>query len=364
MARLVIEKQQKAKKNWNLPKRIGAKDRARSLRQLATLVQMHIPLEQALTLVSRQLQNRRLQAVYLNCREKVRNGESLAVAMQHHPRIFGDNVYHLVMVGELTGHLGKTLDQAARQMEKVLALKRKMVTALSYPAIVLLVAFAAVAFLLTVVVPTFNEVFKDFGGDMPFMTRLLVNSAEIISRRWYLVVLAIILFFWLVKQSWRHAKTRIKMEGFIFRFPVLGAVIFKTHLARLVRTLSTLLANGIQLVTALPASGQASGSLVLMQAADRMNVEVQRGVALYQSLAREKVFPLLISQMAEIGEQSGSLSAMMEKAAIYYEEEIDTAIDNLNAVLEPLLIVGLGVVLGGILIALYMQIFSLVDVVH
>jgi type IV pilus assembly protein PilC len=363
MARLIIEKSAPVRSSWRLPVRISSKEKARSLRQLATLVQMRIPLEQALTLVAKQLQNARLKTIYGQCRDAVRNGDSLTTAMKRHPAVFGETVQHFVMVGEMTGNLGDTLDQAAMQMEKVVALKRKMITALSYPAIVMLVAIGAVAFLLTVVVPTFNEVFKDFGGELPMMTRILIAGADLFGRRWYVLILSVIALGWLLSRLWRGSRSRIIMERCLFRFPVLGSVLFKTHLARMIRTLCTLLANGIQLVVALPASGEASGSLLLNQASQRMNTEIKRGLALCRAFENEKPFPSLVSQMTEIGEQSGSLAAMMQKTADYYEQEIDAAIENLNAVLEPLLIVGLGIVLGGILIALYMQIFSIVDAV-
>jgi type IV pilus assembly protein PilC len=344
--------------------RIKSQEVTQVVRQLATLIQMRLPLDYALTTVEEQADNKRLKAILGECRGKIEQGAAFAEALGVYKKYFPDSVTKYIAVGELTGRLGDTLDQAATQLEKMARLRRKLLTALSYPAVVLCVAAGAITFLLLVVVPTFSEIFKEFGAEMPAATRMLIAAANLLVSRWYFIVLACYGIVAGLRKMWKSPSTRIKMEILLCRMPILGSILLKSQLGRFLRTLGTLLKNGISLTTALPISGDTSGSLRIACSSIGITEKVKRGISLHSALQSESFYPPLLSQMARVGEESGTLAEMMEKAAEYYEQEIDAAIEVLNAVIEPVIIVGLGLVLGTILVAMYLQIFSVVDIVQ
>ena len=334
------------------------------VRQLATLIQMRLPLDHALSIIQQQLEPGRLQDIISDCKNRVQQGQTLADAFQVYPKHFPEAVIRFVAVGELTGQLGETLDQAATQLEKTAQLKRKLMTALSYPAVIMVVAAGAVTFLLAVVVPTFSEVFSDFGAELPAATQLLVTLGDLIVQRWYVGVIACYATIILIRWLWNQPKIRRRMERTLWRLPLVGKIILKEKLTRFTRTLSALLANGIMLPTAIVTSGRTTGSLCLCESAERMTEQVKRGLSFHLAMKEQGFFPILIIQMIRVGEESGALNTMLNKTAQYYESEIDASIESLNAVLEPIIIVGLSIVIGAILIAMYMQIFNVVNVIQ
>ena len=334
------------------------------VRQLATLIQMRLPLDHALSIIQQQLEPGRLQDIISDCKNRVQQGQPLADAFQEYPKFFPEAVIRFVAVGELTGQLGETLDQAATQLEKTAQLKRKLMTALSYPAVIMVVAAGAVTFLLAVVVPTFSEVFADFGAELPAATQLLVTLGDLIVQRWYIGVIVCYAMILLIRWLWNQPKIRRRMERMLWKMPLVGKIILKEKLTRFTRTLSALLANGIMLPTAIVTSGRTTGSLCLCESAERMTEQVKRGLSFHLAMKEQGFFPILIIQMIRVGEESGALNTMLNKTAQYYEAEIDASIESLNAVLEPIIIVALSIVIGAILIAMYMQIFNVVNVIQ
>jgi type IV pilus assembly protein PilC len=347
-----------------LPKRIKSQEITHIIRQLATLVQMRLPLDHSLKLVIEQTEKEKVKNLLTDCKHRLERGQTLANAFAAYPKCFNESVLKCVEIGELTGKLGDMFEQAAVLLEKSQQLKRKLLTALSYPIVVLVVATGAVGFLLTVVVPTFAQVFSDFGSELPAATKILVNTGTFLSNWWYLILGAIFLVALLLKKMWSKPKTRLVLENLIWKIPVFGAIVQKEKFSRFVRTLSMLTENGIVLTAALKTSGSSSTSIKIEYAIKNAQEKVERGISLYAALQSEKIFPVMMVQMIRVGEESSTLAIMLKKTAEYYEAEIDSAIETLNAVLEPIIIVGLGLVLGAILIALYMQIFSVVNVIQ
>ncbi len=360
------EKKQSAlslKLNFGLS-RIKKQEVAQALRQLATLVQMRFPLDKSLFIVCEQIQNDALKKIFEDCKCRVEKGETLADALSVYAKYFPQAVLKFTMIGEVSGNLGDTLDQAASQMEKMLKLRRKLFSALSYPAIVVIVAIFAVGFLLAVVVPTFSDVFSDFGAQLPIATRILVTMGDFLVNYWYVLVLSVLGIVMLVQRMWKIPRLQIRMEKLIWKMAVIGPVIKKEKLTRFVRTLGMLLQNGILLPEAISISGKTSTSLNIEKKSEIIIERIKKGESFYSALNESAIFPAMLVQMARVGEEAGVLGDMLDRSAEYYESEIDAAIETLNAVLEPILIIGLGIVMGAIVIAMYWQIFNIVDVIQ
>jgi type IV pilus assembly protein PilC len=346
------------------PQRIKAMEMTQLIRQLATLVSMRLTLEHSLRLLGDQQSNKKLQAILQDCRQRLVHGSGFADICDAHPDVFPKTLVHFIRIGEMTGKLGDCLNQAALQQEKVMRIKRKITSALAYRAIILAVAAAAVIFLLVAVVPTFTEVFREFGGELPAATRLLLAVSDFLSQYGFYLLLMLLVSPKLGLEIWKKPSARRRLEKIIYRLPWAGPVILKTHLARFLRILFAMLENGIHLTTAVPAAGEASSSLSISDSSAELTRRIISGVSLHAAMNADALFPSLIVRMVQVGEETGALPQMLAVSAQYYEEEIDAAIETMNAVIEPLLIVGLGLVLGAILIAMYMQLFSVVDVVR
>ncbi len=343
---------------------IRKNDIAYAIRQIATLIQMHFPLDRTLSIVSDQIQKQDLKKIIIDLKQRIEKGESLAHALAFHKKYFPETVLKFAEIGEISGKLGDTLDQAASQLEKVLKLRRKLFTALSYPAIVIIVAIGAIGFLLAVVVPTFSDVFSDFGAQLPIATRMLVATGDFLVNYWYILFLFILGTGFLLRKLWNFPKARLRMERFFWKLPIVGPVIKKEIVTRFIQTLGMLLKNGILLPEAISISGKTSTNLNVEISSQILIEKIKSGQSFYTALDEAKIFPNMLVQMVRVGEEAGVISEMLEKSAEYYESEIDAAIETLNAVLEPVLIIGLGIIMGAIVIAMYWQIFNIVDVIQ
>jgi type IV pilus assembly protein PilC len=343
---------------------IKQKDIAIFTRQLATMMKAGVPLLQAFDIVARGATNPRLTKLLTEIRTDVETGTSLSVAFRKHPMQFNALYCNLVEAGEQGGILEQLLDRLAVYEEKTLALKQKIKSALVYPVAVMVVAFIVLTIIMIFVIPTFKEVFTSFGAELPAPTLAVMWLSERFVKYWWILFGVMIGGGYFFMQTWRRSeKMQMAMDRLFLRLPVFGDLIRKAVLARWTRTLSTMFGAGVPLVEALDSVGGASGNAVYSQATEQIQKEVSTGTALTMAMQNTGVFPTMVLQMASIGEESGSLDHMLAKAAEFYEEEVDEMVKGLSSLMEPFIIVILGVLIGGIVVAMYLPIFKLGAVV-
>ncbi|MDH0867620.1 type II secretion system F family protein [Mitsuaria sp. GD03876] len=343
---------------------IKQKDIAVFTRQLATMMRAGVPLLQAFDIVARGSPNPRLTKLLNDIRQDVETGTSLSSAFRKHPLHFDALYCNLVEAGEQGGILEALLDRLAIYQEKTVALKSKIKSALTYPIAVLIVAFVVTAVIMIFVIPAFKTVFKSFGADLPAPTLFVMAVSEIFVAYWWLIfgVIGGGLYFFF--QSWKRSEKMQKfMDRLLLKIPVFGALLYKSAVARWTRTLATMFAAGVPLVEALDSVGGASGNAVFVEATEKIQRDVSTGASLTTSMQTTGVFPIMVLQMSSIGEESGALDHMLGKAADFYEEEVDDAVKALSSLMEPIIIVFLGTLIGGIVISMYLPIFKLGAVV-
>lgn len=345
-------------------KAITPKDIAIFSRQLATMLHAGVPLVQSLDIIGRGDTNPKMQELVSAIKAEVESGTTFSESIAKHPKYFDDLFVNLVEAGERSGALESLLDKVATYQEKTEALKAKIKKALVYPASIIVVAFSVTAILLVFVVPQFQELFRGFGADLPAFTLFVINLSEWAQKNWWLVIGAIILAFWLHKQGrMRSRKYVLITDKIMLRLPVVGEILVKSAIARFARTLSTMFAAGVPLVDALDSVAGATGNRVYEDAVLHMKDEVSTGQPLNVAMGQADVFTNLSIQMVAIGEESGSLDEMSAKVADFYEREVDDAVDSLTSLLEPLIISVIGVIVGGLIVAMYLPIFKLGAVV-
>jgi type IV pilus assembly protein PilC len=343
---------------------VKQKDIALFTRQLATMMKAGVPLLQAFDIVGRGATNPRLTKLLGDIRSDVETGTSLSAAFRKHPMHFDALYCNLVEAGEAGGILEQLLERLAIYQEKTLAIKSKIKSALMYPIAVLVVAFLVVVIIMIKVIPAFKEVFSSFGADLPAPTLLVIAMSEFFVAYWPIVFGLIAGGGYMFMQTWkRSVKMQMVMDRLLLNIPVFGNLINKSVIARWTRTLSTMFAAGVPLVEALDSVGGASGNAVYAEATTKIQRDVSTGSALTTSMQSTGVFPNMVIQMASIGEESGSLDHMLGKAAEFYEEEVDDMVKGLSSLMEPIIIVVLGTVIGGIVVAMYLPIFKIGQVV-
>jgi len=342
---------------------IKQKDVAIFTRQLATMMKAGVPLLQAFDIVARGSTNPRMTKLLTDIRTDVETGTSLSVAFRKHPMQFNALYCNLVEAGEAAGILEAILERLAVYEEKTLALKSKIKSALMYPTAVMVVAFVVLAVIMIFVIPAFKEVFTSFGADLPAPTLAVMWISDQFVRYWWLLF-GVMIGGGYFMQSWRRSeKMQMAMDRLLLRAPVFGELIRKAVLARWTRTLSTMFGAGVPLVEALDSVAGAAGNAVYAQATEQIQKEVSTGTALTMAMQNTGVFPTMVLQMASIGEESGSLDHMLGKAAEFYEDEVDEMVKGLSSLMEPFIIVILGVLIGGIVVSMYLPIFKLGAVV-
>jgi len=352
------------KRRMRSGKKITAKDLTLFTRQLATMMKAGVPLLQAFDIVGRGNANPSVTRLLNDIRNDVETGTSLSTAFRKYP-IYFDNLYcNLVEAGEQAGILDQLLDRLAVYMEKTQAIKSKIKSALMYPISVVVVAFVVVAVIMIFVVPAFKQVFSSFGADLPAPTLMVIGMSEFFVAWWWLIFGGIgggLYFFF---QAWqRNRKMQQYMDRLMLRIPVFGALIDKSCIARWTRTLSTMFAAGVPLVEALDSVGGAAGNWLYEEATLKIQHEVSTGTSLTAAMANAHLFPSMVLQMCAIGEESGSIDHMLGKAADFYEAEVDDMVAGLSSLMEPIIIVFLGTIVGGIVVAMYLPIFKLGQVV-
>lgn len=345
-------------------KAIKQKDIAIFTRQLSTMMRAGVPLLQAFDIVARGSTNAKLTKLLIDIRSDVETGTSLSSAFRKHPLYFDALYCNLVEAGEAGGILDTLLDRLAIYQEKTMAIKNKIKSALIYPVAVMVVAFVVLAIIMLFVIPVFKDVFKSFGADLPAPTLFVIGMSEIFTKYWWAIFGFLgggIYFFF---ESWKRSeKMQRTMDRLLLKVPVFGDLVNKSSVARWTRTLSTMFAAGVPLVEALDSVGGASGNAVFKDATEQIQKDVSTGASLTASMQTTGVFPTMVIQMCAIGEESGSLDAMLGKAAEFYEDEVDEAVKGLSSLMEPFIIVILGVLIGGIVVSMYLPIFKLGSVV-
>ena len=345
-------------------KAIKQKDIAVFTRQLSTMMRAGVPLIQSFDIVARGSPNPRLTRLLTDIRSDVETGTSLSSAFRKHPLYFDALYCNLVEAGEAGGILEALLDRLAIYQEKTMAIKNKIKSALIYPIAVLVVAFVVLAVIMIFVIPAFKDVFSSFGADLPAPTLVVIAMSEFFVKYWYLIFGFLGGGIYFFMESWKRSeKMQRAMDRLLLRVPVFGDLVNKSAVARWTRTLSTMFAAGVPLVEALDSVGGASGNAVFADATVQIQKDVSTGAALTTSMQMTGVFPNMVLQMCAIGEESGSLDQMLGKAAEFYEDEVDEAVKGLSSLMEPFIIVILGVLIGGIVVSMYLPIFKLGQVV-
>lgn len=345
-------------------KKIKPMDIALFTRQMATMMGSGVPLLQSFDIIGEGFENPNMRKLVDEIKQEVAAGNSLANSLRKKPLYFDDLYCNLVDAGEQSGALESLLDRVATYKEKTESLKAKIKKAMTYPIAVVLVAIIVSAILLIKVVPQFQSVFANFGAELPAFTRMVISISEVLQE-WWLIVLVLLLgaAFAFREVHRRSEKFRDGIDRALLKTPVVGDILYKSAVARYARTLSTTFAAGVPLVEALDSVSGATGNVVFRTAVNKIKQDVSSGTQLNFSMRTTGVFPSMAVQMAAIGEESGSLDAMLDKVANYYEEEVDNAVDNLTTLMEPMIMAVLGVLVGGLIIAMYLPIFQLGNVV-
>jgi type IV pilus assembly protein PilC len=352
------------KRRMRSGQRIKPKDIAIFTRQLATMMKAGVPLLQSFDIVGRGNANASVTKLLNDIRTDVETGTSLSAAFRKYPMYF-DNLYcNLVEAGEAAGILESLLDRLAVYMEKTEAIKSKIKSALMYPIAVLVVAFVVVSVIMIFVIPAFKEVFTSFGADLPAPTLFVIAVSEIFVKWWWLIFGGIGGTLYFFMQAWkRNERVQQFMDRLMLKLPLFGNLVFKSVIARWTRTLATMFAAGVPLVEALDSVGGASGNSVYAMATQKIQQEVSTGTSLTAAMTNANVFPSMVLQMCAIGEESGSIDHMLGKAADFYEAEVDDMVAGLSSLMEPIIIVILGTIIGGIVVSMYLPIFKLGSVV-
>lgn len=345
-------------------KKITSKDITVFSRQLATMLTSGVPMVTAFDIVGKGHDNPSMAKLILAVKNDIEGGTQLADALSRHPKYFSGLYVNLVSAGETAGILDHLLAKLATYLEKTESLKARVRKALFYPAAVLVVAFAVTVILLVFVVPQFESLFRSFGGDLPAMTRMVVQLSEFFQAQWWKMALGIGgLVGGLAVLRKRSTGFGHFIDRMALRLPLIGAIVNKGTVARFARTLSTMFAAGVPLVEALESVARASGNVVYEQAILHMREQVATGMTLQQSMDNTGLFANMEMQMVAIGEESGALDNMLAKVADFYEEEVDNLVDSLTSLIEPMIMAFLGVVIGGLVIAMYLPIFKMAAVI-
>jgi type IV pilus assembly protein PilC len=339
---------------------VNEKDITFFTRQLATMLKAGVPLLQSFDIIARGHSNARFSRLMLDLKNKVETGSSLSQAFREHPKHFDALDCNLVQAGETAGMLDAILDRLATYKEKILAIKSKIKSALFYPIAVIVVAIVVTWVIMIFVIPAFKSVFASFGANLPWLTQVVIDISDFFVAWWWAMFIAIVAVFVGIRLSIKRSESvRFMVHRLSLKLPIVGGILEKATIARWTRTLQTMFAAGVPLVESLDAVGGASGNMVYIQATKRIQTDVSTGTSLTNAMSAVNLFPPMVLQMTQIGEESGSLDNMLGKIADFYEREVDDAVTALSSLLEPIIIVFLGVVVGGLVVAMYLPIFKL-----
>jgi type IV pilus assembly protein PilC len=333
-------------------------------RQFATMIDAGLSVVSALVILEEQTEDKYLSAVITELRADVESGLLLSQAMGRHPKVFSRLYIAMVEAGEAAGILDAVLDRVAFQIEKETAIKRRVKGAMIYPTMVLIFATLVLIGMLMFLVPVFVKIFEDLGGQLPTLTQWVVNVSNFLRGNYYFVFPALTALFFGLRKAKRTEKGRQVWDRMKLKIPMkIGQVVLKVTMARFSRTLSTLIAAGVDIITALEITGQTAGNYVVEEALSDVRIAVQEGVPIAEPLAQNPVFPPMVSHMIKIGEETGELEKMLGKVADFYEDEVDASISSLTSIIEPLMMIGVGMMVGVIIISMYLPMFKMLSLV-
>jgi len=345
-------------------KKITMKDVTVFTRQFATMVQSGIPIVQGLDIVAKGHENPSMQALLTSVKQDIESGTNLSTALSKHKLYFDALYCNLVAAGEQAGILDAILDKVATYKEKIEAIKGKIKSALFYPAAVMVVAFVVTAILLIFVIPSFEDMFKNFGAELPALTQMVINLSHFVRDFWFIIFGGLIGGIVFIAATYRRSeKMQHTVDRLILKAPVVGEIVKKATIARYARTLGTMFAAGVPLVESLDSVAGAAGNRVYYEGVMAIKNEVTTGTHLRIAMEHTGLFPNMVVQMVAIGEESGELDKMLNKVADFYEAEVDDAVEALSSLIEPMIMAFLGIVVGGLVIAMYLPIFKLASVV-
>ena len=365
--RIVITSIKKKPKDIELKflqkKSVGVKDLSVFTRQFATMVNAGLPLVQCLDVLGRQLEKPHFKVVVQQVMADVEGGSTLAEALEKHPKIFSGLYVNMIAAGEAGGILDVILSRLAVFLEKADALQRKVKGAMTYPTIVLTVAGGACIFMLMFVIPVFAKMFSDFGGELPAPTRIVMNLSNFLRDFWWALGGGSLAAFFGFRAYRNTVKGRFATDKLSLGFPILGNVLRKSAVARFTRTLGTLIGSGVPILQGLEITSRTAGNMVIQRAIENTSKSISQGDTIASPLKESGVFPPMVVQMISIGEQTGALDEMLSKVADFYDDEVDAAVEALTAAIEPIMIVVMGTMVGGMLIAMYLPMFKMSSIV-
>ncbi|HPS93039.1 MAG TPA: type II secretion system F family protein [Deltaproteobacteria bacterium] len=362
--RIVPTKLKSKPKDINLfAKKIKTKDLVVFTRQFSTMISAGLPLVQCLDILSSQQPNPAFKKVLTQIKQDVEGGSTFADALAKHPKVFDSLFVNLVAAGEVGGVLDTVLNRLATYMEKNENLKNKIKSAMTYPIIVLCVAFGVVAILMIFVIPTFQDMFTQFGSALPGPTQFVVNLSNFFRGYWYVMIGVIILLIAGFKQLRKHPKGRFHMDKLALKLPIFGPLLRKVAVAKFTRTLGTMISSGVPIMDGLDITAKSAGNVIVENAIRSVRSAISEGKSMSEPLEQTGIFPGMVVQMISVGEATGAMDQMLGKIADFYDEEVDTAVDTLTSALEPMLMVFLGGIVGFVVVAMYLPIFKMAGAV-
>jgi type IV pilus assembly protein PilC len=333
-------------------------------RQFATMIEAGLNIVASLVILEEQTDDVYLAEIISELRADVEGGLLLSQAMARHPKVFSELYVSMVQAGEASGMLDNVLDRVADQIEKETKLKRRVKGAMIYPTVVFTFATLVLVAMLMFIVPIFAKIFTELHGQLPFLTRVVVSASDLLRQRWYIIFPLVGFMVWGTLRYKKSESGRQKWDRIKLRIPLkIGEVVLKITMARLLRTLATLVAAGVDIIKALEIAGSTAGNWVVEQALTEARIKVQEGVPIAEPLTNDPLFPPMVSQMVKIGEETGELEKMLSKIADFYEDEVDSAIQSLTSIIEPIMMIGVGMMVGVIIIAMYLPMFKMMQLI-
>jgi type IV pilus assembly protein PilC len=339
--------------------KITTKDIVVFTRQFATMIDAGLPLVQCLDILSNQQPNKTFKDVLLKVKSDVESGSTFADALRKHPKAFNELYVNLVAAGEVGGILDTILNRLAAYIEKALKLKKKVKSAMTYPATIVGIAVVVIAVILIFVIPAFEKIFTDFGGALPAPTQIVINLSNLIQNYFILILALLFLAIFAFKKTYATDKGRRAFDRWALKLPVFGMLIRKVAVAKFARTMSTMISSGVPILDGLDIVAKTAGNRTVEDAIKQVRISISEGKTIAEPLKESGVFPPMVCQMIEVGEQAGALDTMLSKIADFYDDEVDDAVNNLTAMMEPLLMLFLGTTVGGLVIAMYLPIFQM-----
>ncbi len=361
-----IKIQPKGKLELKIPgleRRVGLKEIAIFTRQFATMIDAGLPLVQCLDILQSQQDNKTFKKVIEKVKSDVESGSTFADALRKHPKQFDDLFVNLVEAGEVGGILDTILSRLANYLEKAIKLRKQIKSAMVYPSTIVTVAVVVTVVLLVYVIPIFSKMFADFGQALPVMTQMVMSFSAFTRQYFYLFIAGAILLVFLIRFTYKKERGRMVIDKFLLKAPICGSIILKISVARFARTLSTMVSSGVPILEGMNIVARSAGNKVVESAIFNARESISAGKTIAQPMEEEKVFPPMVTQMIAVGEATGALDQMLSKIADFYEDEVDAAIASLTSLLEPMLMIFLGVTIGGLVVAMYLPIFKLAGVV-